>query len=447
MIDLAFVILLSIISGAVVGIVPGLTSVIGLMAMMPFIASFTVPEIIVFWVCFLSVSQYYGSIGALLLKVPGETSSLPVLVSSIDLKMAKSIIRSYKITSYSSYIASLIGIALLAALLYLLQDSWYILFSLKFTVSFLAIALILLIVSKRQYKTNILLILVGTLIAWFPESDTAINFCGKTGWGCIALNPTDFGLVIVGLYAVPFLFEKSSHFAHRKPSTSSVSWTQVAKFKFLAAKYAIYGFFVGLTPGMGITLSSNIAASAEVAKNQYRKLSQMAAAESANNSAAISCTVPFLLLGLPITGTELFLDNWLRVFKAYNVNYELLMIPVNVLSTSIPLHTVLLSSLLITCSICFLLTSRFINVYLKLQKIPPRAFDVSIKLIIVIVSAYAFSIAVESGWTVPIITLIAFSAIGIWAHRKNIDVIALPVAIVVGKFAVDKFITAYTLWS
>lgn len=448
MVDLIVVAVFSIIAGAVVGLVPGLTPLLGLILVMPWLANYSVTEIITFWVCFLSVSQYYGSVGALLLKVPGETSSLPVLVSSKDLKLAKSISRAYTLTAFSSYVASLVGIAILAFLIYALHDSWYALFSLKFTIFFLTVTFVLLLLARKQYLLNAVLLFAGLFVAWFPDSAAAVQLCSSTHWACFTLDPADFNLVIISLYVIPYLLESPGHFFQRKPSTAVNSWASILKYRVLAVKHALLGFIVGFTPGMGVTLSSNLSANIEVAKNKYHKLSAMAAAEAANNSSSISCLVPFLFIGLPITGTELFLDNWLRVFKAFDVNYELLYRTVELTSAlSVPFYNILIAALLVTCSACFLLTSRFIKFYQLLGKVPPKIFDVCIKGIIIAVTAYSFKEAISAGWIVPMATLIIFSLVGIWAHRRKFDVIALPVAIVIGKFAIDKFVTAYNLWS
>jgi TctA family transporter len=203
---------------------------------------------------------------------------------------------------------------------------------------------------------------------------------------------------------------------------------------------------MGFIPGMGVTLSSNVSAALE-SRSRPRRLRVMSAAESANNSSVISCTVPFLFVGLPITGTELLLDNWLLIHKAANISAAVIYDPVTISGLgSWPMWQVMLTSLAVISILCFFLTSRFIGFYLSMRCIPAHWFGWIVKLLILFfIGMLIANSDLTAGSTV--FTLIFFTAIGVWAHRGNHDIIALPISLMIGSFAISKFAIAFQLWS
>jgi TctA family transporter len=173
----------------------------------------------------------------------------------------------------------------------------------------------------------------------------------------------------------------------------------------------------------------------------------MAAAESANNSSVISCTVPFLFVGLPITGTELLLDNWMLVNKATNVDARILYDSVTLQALGTwPMWTVMLMCLTMVSVICFYLTSRFVGVYSMVNRIPSKWFGLMIKLSIV---AFTWLLVRDSdlGAASTVFTIVFFTAVGVWAQKKGHDVVALPISLMIGSFAIEKFSIAWQLWS
>lgn len=445
--DLVFLLTLAIVAGATVGIVPGLTPLLGLMFTMPFIASYSPEEIILYWACFLLTVQYYGSVSALLFKVPGETSSLPVLGASVDLTQVRSIIRSYKLTAFTSLIASLIAVAAFYLLFVSLDNSWHVLFSVKFSAIFILIIIGMLLIYRGQYLLNFIFLASGIFVANMPDVPYLMETCGTHPWSCFTIQQIDIALAVMGLYAVPHLFDRGNFFAREQMDSklSSISWIPIIKYYWYGIKYGLMGCFTGFVPGLGVTLSSNLAGSIEVKKNKYKRLRVMAAAEAANNSASIASMVPFLMIGIPITATEVYLDNWLTVFKATYVDMKLMYGTFDVYGFEFAYFEFLSIALAFIAILCFVLTSRFIGFYQLLNRLPPKMFDIVIKLLIVLFVMLTFQEA-GADYVSSAVNLLVFSIIGIWASRKHVDIIALPIALVIGRFAVERLTIAYTIW-
>lgn len=439
--------MLCVLSGAIVGLLPGMTPLMGLMLVLPVIQGYSAEVIIIFWACYLSVTQYYGSVGALLFKVPGETSSLPVLNASRDFRSVRNVVRAYRNTALGSLMASLLAAALLAVTFIWLRDSWHVLFGTRFTVSFLIVLFVILVMLNGRYALNLAMIGLGLTLSNLPEIHSITSLCSSSSWLCFTLKPTDFMLAILCLYAVPYLFVRRDNFDGRDMGkVSDLSWRSAAKFWPISVRHGLLGFIVGFVPGMGVTLSSNTSAALEHSRNPRRRMRIMVAAESANNASIVSCMIPFLVMGIPITSTELLLDQWIAVNKAVNINAEFLYNTVFFAGYELSMASALIMALTATCVVCFFLTSRFIWLYNSLYRVPPELLGGMIKALIVlflVMTVMQAELAVSS----TIFTLILFSAIGIWAVNKKRDVIALPISLMIGHFAVAKFITAYQLWS
>ena len=437
----------AIILGAVVGILPGLSPLLGLILTLPLIAWAPVWAILIFWTCYLTVTQYYGSVGAILFKVPGETSSIPALDASRSIKGTRGVVRSLRVTAFSSLVAGLVGIAGFAVVTIFLTNSWSMLFKTNVSVIFLTLLFVLILARQAAWIRNAILIAIGIFLANVGNIPVFNNLCGQELWTCFTLKPTDIGLAIICLYAMPYLFVNTDHFNSRQlQSTSSMGWGSTTKFWPIAVRHGLLGWFMGFIPGLGVTLSSNTSASLESGKKS-RRLRIMAAAESANNSSIISCTVPFLFMGLPITGTELLIDNWLLVNKAVIVDariiYDLVSIPG---LGSWPMWGMMLTCLTIVSIVCFFLTSRFVNLYLIINRIPAECFGRIIKVLIVV---FTYLLIKDSDLVVSstIFTIVFFTALGVWAQKKGYDIVALPISLMIGSFAIEKFSIAYQLWS
>ena len=84
--DFTIAVILGIIAGTFAGLLPGVGATVIVLILFPIFLTFDPINIIVCFVSLYSMTQYVGSVPALLLGVPGEASSLPAVVEGQKLK-------------------------------------------------------------------------------------------------------------------------------------------------------------------------------------------------------------------------------------------------------------------------------------------------------------------------------------------------------------------------
>ena len=107
---------------------------------------------------------------------------------------------------------------------------------------------------------------------------------------------------------------------------------------------------------------------------------------------------------------------------------------------------VLIVTLLMINTMSFWATHRYARFYMLVGRVPPRMFGWAVKFLL------SISLAISISWDIlvtisTVITLIFFTCLGIYAAKTRRDVIALPVALMIGSMLVDKMISAYYIWS
>jgi hypothetical protein len=73
----------------------------------------------------------------LLFRIPGEASSLPALHVALQLKQATSVIKAYRVSAFTSLVASLTALGLLIIVYLMFRQYWAFVFSIKFILSWI----------------------------------------------------------------------------------------------------------------------------------------------------------------------------------------------------------------------------------------------------------------------------------------------------------------------
>ena len=441
------IVLLAIVIGAVVGLLPGFPANMGLLVFLPVFAQWPPEIILLFFVCFICVTQYFGSVSALLFRIPGESSSLPALEIGRKLKQFTSVIKAYRITAFTSLVAGLVGVVLFALLFWLFRENWAYIFSVKFTVSFLIVLLVLLASQNGQWLFNITMMSLGLGLAYSNELNALHGICDSVDSLCFLRTPAENTLILLSLYCLPVLFYRTdSMIPNISTAVSSYlpGWRNAFPFWRKGVWHGILGFVMGFTPGAGVTMASNMSNSIEYKKNPRRLLSAVGAAEAANNSAAVSCTIPFLFLGLPITASELVLDNFLTS-KFYRVDLSTLDSSILVGGTSLNFIGLMIVGMLFCNIASFLLCGHFVRLWQKIMSIDIRYYMALVKALVV-GSVFLIVYSNDLQWSNAVFTIVLFGGIGTWAMLKNRNIIGLAVLLMIGQFVVEKFSMAYYMY-
>ena len=444
---IVIIMLLALVQGALVGLLPGLPAMVGLFVLFPLFVKWPIEAILLFFSCYICVTQYFGSVSALLFRVPGEGSSLPALEVSLKLKRFTSVVKAYRVTALTSLIGALVGITLFVIMFLMFRTNWAYLFQTKYIVLFLLTLIVLMIMQNKQYLFNIGMLTVGLGLSYFSEIPILNPICDSVDWLCFLRSPAEATLVLLSLYCIPILFYQTKSMVptiNRDSVGYNPNWLAFKSFRNLGLRHGLLGFFAGFTPGAGLTLASNLSNSIEQKRNPKKLLSLAGAAEAANNAAAISCTIPFLFLGLPITPSELIIDNFLSS-RYYRLNLSTLDTPLMISGYLIEFSVLLVACMLIVNLISFLLCGNFIKFWRRLMSIDTKIYMTAVKLLIlasIITIVMTSKISLMSAvWTV-----VLFGGIGTWAMFKNRSIIALAMMLMIGPFVLTKFQLFYDLY-
>ena len=93
--------LVGIIAGFVSGFIPGIGNFAALLVIFPYLYTLDPVQVLVLYVALTTISQYIGSIPAISYGVPGESSSIPAVIESKNLKNSKQ--------TYQAIVQSAIG--------------------------------------------------------------------------------------------------------------------------------------------------------------------------------------------------------------------------------------------------------------------------------------------------------------------------------------------------
>jgi putative tricarboxylic transport membrane protein len=293
--------IIGILLGVISGCIPGIGNFAALLIIFPYLVQLDPMQVIILYTALTTISQYIGSIPAITFGIPGESSSVPAVIESRNLKSPKEIYQAI----VGSAVGSTFGGIIVLILTWLLLD-WLLLgvhffntlvqFSLYCTV---LIAMIF-IFKENKYWVNILLILAGFglgLIGYEKWTQTKI----LTFDSYLLYQGIPMIVVVILLLGLPEVLKNYS----TKVNYKNLDYTPgKINFNWLTSSwYSLLGFIGGLAPGLTTTMSSQLAwVDAKSRKNT--PVQRIVASETANNAGAFSHLLPLLLLGIPLAGSE-----------------------------------------------------------------------------------------------------------------------------------------------
>jgi TctA family transporter len=416
MIEVFFTLIAAIFSGILVGLLPGLPIWLGIFIVFPFLDSLSSLQIMIYWLGIAIGSQFFGSVSTLLLRIPGENSSLIYLKDTFSLSLQErlDLIRQ---TAWGSAFATLFAVLIVSILYFIGTDDSIIKWtnsSVKFSVYVLLIMMLILSADKKVWA--IFLLIVGILLAektnqalpiWILQIDHLIS------------HLTIFSATLA-LILIPEMIYYKNSFSSSEIKNLSYSKEHIKWGKIIPG--SIIGCFSGLIPGMTATIGS---ISAYKFTNGTVK-DKIISAESANNSAIITALLPFLIIGIPTTIDSIMVGNAL--------NLKLLEIPSvfrDQVLFGISLGWVAIFIGLLFSLVFFYLSQRFLPLYIKFLDLMHG------KLFLVYVAVTMFLIYFDvTTNTVNIsaylVMMVSLSIIGIWLKKTDINPLPLLLGLLLG---------------
>lgn len=296
-------------TGVLGGLLPGVGILTFTVLFWPMLDTWSAIQCLAWFMSVMLTAQFVGSIVATHFGVLGETSSYTATVEGFrlfqqgrgDLAIKAAAIGSLVATIVALLIFSLVGAAVdWIAAWYRTTFQVVIIITVLITVCFIS--------QERSWISKITQCVTGVSLGVIGDTsmhDFTVDLGIIKIEHSLALVP-----LLVGLYVLPNLVR--GHHAILHAVTVRVH-RGVDKFSHwgTAAFYSAVGFVFGLTPGLTTDIASNISYRLQQYRERLTRIYNdkgsvgcLTAAESANNSAAISCMLPLLLFGVPITISE-----------------------------------------------------------------------------------------------------------------------------------------------
>ena len=304
-----FYCLVGVFVGTAVGVLPGLGPVATIAMLMP--ATFGLPPVssLIMLSGIYYGAQYGGSTTAILVNLPGESSSVVTAIDGYQMARNGHAGKALATAALGSFFAGTVATVLLALFAPPLAE-----IALKFGpaeyFSLMVLGLVASIVLASGSMLNAIGMIILGLLLGLVGADVNSGEARYTFDTPELADGINFVIVAMGMFGIGEIIRNLEHDETRNLVMKKVSGLMLTKedFKRIIApvlRGTILGSALGILPGGGAMLASFAAYSVEkkVSKNsaQFGKgaIEGVAAPEAANNAGAQTSFIPMLTLGIP----------------------------------------------------------------------------------------------------------------------------------------------------
>ena len=305
--------------GTIVGVLPGLGPPATIAMLLPLTFKMDPTGAMIMLAGIYYGAKYGGSTTSILLNVPGESSSVVTCLDGYQMARQGRAGAALGISAIASFVAGTIGTVLL-----MLVDPPLAKLSLAFSspeyfaLMVLGLAMVVLLAGDSLTKA----LLAMTFGLWIAGMGTDLfTATSRFTFGQTELlGGIDFVIVAIGIFAVG---EVMANMEPEKPldmlpvpkglKNLFPTLQDLKDCRFAFMNGSIIGFFIGILPGAGATISSFLSYGLEKAVSKHPEkfgtgvIEGVAAPEGANNADTAGAMVPLLTLGIPGSGTTAIL--------------------------------------------------------------------------------------------------------------------------------------------
>lgn len=413
--------------GTVVGVLPGLGPSTTIALLIPVAFSLQPESALIMMLGVYLGAMYGGSLTSVLMKVPGEASSVMTAIDGFEMAKQGRAGPALAVAAIGSFIGgtlSIIGLTLFAPLIaqYALRVGPAEYFSLM-----LAALLFTSVLLGGDLLKGLISVGIGLLIAVIG-TDLQSGVPRLTFGFSPLLGGIDVIVVLMGLFGVGevvwFLTHRSGEHGERLGLRGRLwlsrkdwrqSWPAIGRASGL-------GFFAGILPGSGSSLAGVLSYTVEqrVSKHPDKfgkgAIEGVAAPETANNAATGGALIPMLTLGIPGSGTTAVL---LAVLTIYGIDPG-----PRLMTDNASVVWTVIASLYISNVILLMLNLPLIPLFVRILDVPVR-FLMPVILVIAAVGAYSLSNAFSD-----VIILFMFGLVGFLMRSAGIPIVPLILALI-----------------
>ncbi|WP_324278026.1 tripartite tricarboxylate transporter permease [Blastococcus brunescens] len=305
--------LIGVVVGMLVGVLPGLGPAATIAILLPITIGLEPVTSIIMLAGIFYGAQYGGTITSVLLKLPGEASSVVTVFDGHALARQGKAGTALGIAAIGSFVGGTISIVALSFLAPVVAG-----FALDFgppeytALALLGILLVATVSSGSRLKA-VAAAVIGLLLATVGRD--AFTGGERFTFGNLNLaDGLDFVPIAMGLFGLgEILYNlEQRHTAAQAPAKVANVWPSRADLRQSSGaigRGSVLGFVLGILPGGGATLSSLAAYAVEKKRSKTPErfgkgaVEGVAGPETANNAAATSSFIPLLTLGIPANAT------------------------------------------------------------------------------------------------------------------------------------------------
>jgi putative tricarboxylic transport membrane protein len=291
--------------GLISGLIPGVGNFVLMLLVWPFLSVFGIVELLIMYASMAAISQYIGSIPAIVYGIPGESSSYPAVAESRNLTSVSQVSHAISGSAFGSVVGSLTVVGLCYAFVEYTDLIKYF-YSTKILVGLLLlVTLVMIFTVNNRWWVNFMLILSGIGLGMIGyNSYLNINFATFGNMHLYAGLPMP--VVLICLFAIPqMLHHWDTEITKSLNKTYELGRLYILN-PFALIGSTVIGFFGGLIPGLTTVFSSTAAYNASMlfTKDPVKRI---VVSETANNAGAFSMLLPLLIFGVPLIGSEAIL--------------------------------------------------------------------------------------------------------------------------------------------
>jgi putative tricarboxylic transport membrane protein len=295
--------------GVFFGSLPGISSSMGIVLMLPFTYYMGILPSIILLVALYAGSSYGGSITAILFNTPGTPESVATTFDGYPMTKNGKAGRALSLAISASAFGGVFSVLIMLFLAPPLSD---VALNIQSAEYFALTVLGLTVISSIGTKSPIKAIasgLIGTLIAMIGM-DPIVGANRFTFGNIELMNGLEMIPIMIGAFALAEVLNQATD-KHKdlnmsnKVSLETIKLVELIKHKWVLLKSAVIGTVIGILPGTGGSIASIVsygeAMRTSKNKENYGQGEEegVVAPEAANNAAAGGAMIPTLVLGIP----------------------------------------------------------------------------------------------------------------------------------------------------
>ncbi|RDH73979.1 hypothetical protein DVS77_34245 [Mycolicibacterium moriokaense] len=434
------ILVLGVVTGLIVGVLPGLTFVMGVILILPFTYGMDPETGIVLMLAVYVAGTYGGAITSILLHIPGEPNNVPLLWDGYTMTRRG---RAAEALGWAAFAALAGGLVAWVLLTFAARPIAHV--ALKFgQAEYFVIVLLgltsVLALAERSVIKSLAALLIGMLLATVGVD--AVYGTVRFDFGSNVLRDgIDYLPVMVGIYALGHVLVRfGENFSKEKapaPGRVKTRFPSLREFRERSGSMGrgvVTGSLLGGVPGAGATVASFVAYGLE---KQFGKDRAQVGNGSPNGvigpQAASTATVggafiPLLVLGIPGSAATAVI---LGAMLLHNLQPG-----PQIFQTQPQLVYTIIAALLVSVILMFILGIAASGPMVRLLKVPEQYIAVIIVLFAYI-GAFAIRNSISDVW---IMTL--FAVLGFFLQKWGYPLAPLVLGAILGPLAERYFTTA-----